>query len=148
MTHDSLAAPVFEAVEYEIVKVEGVLDTISPYMGSGPDVDAAWDRLTWNNSCMYRTRASHSTLAPFRVSADATLLSVKLIRLSDEELKKLHKDGRPSNVRFSKQDGGGSMGALNLFHQLHCVVRTLFVILDATLISERCEGYYQETRIF
>ena len=54
---------------------------------------------------------------------------MELIRLSDQELKKLHKDGRPSNVRFSEEDGGGSMGALNVIHLLHCVVRTLFVIM-------------------
>jgi hypothetical protein len=52
LTHDLLTAPVFEAVEYEMVKVEGVLDNVSPYMGSGPEVDAAWDRLTWNTTCM------------------------------------------------------------------------------------------------
>ena len=77
-----------------------------------------------------------------------SLLSVKLIRLSDEELKNLHKDGRPSNVRFGEQDGGGSMGSLNLFHQLHCLVRTLLVILDARLSSEQCKGFYQEICIF
>jgi hypothetical protein len=63
--------------------------------------------------------------ALYHVSAEVTVLSVKLIRLSDAELKKLHKDGRPSNVRFSEEDGGGSMGALNIIHLLHCVVGTL-----------------------
>jgi hypothetical protein len=83
----------------------------------------------------------------YYVSADVTL-SVKLIRLSDEELKKLHKDGRPSNVRFSEEDGGGSMGALNIIHLLHCVVRTLSAIINATLILGQCKGFYQAIRIF
>jgi hypothetical protein len=133
-----------EAVEYEMVKVEAVFDTVSPYMGSGPEADAAWDRLTWNSTCMCSIQ--------FRIIhylADAsTLLSVEVIRLSDEDLKKLHKDGRPSNVRLSEELGGGSLGTVNVIHLLHCVVRTLFAILNATLISEQCKGFRQEIRIF
>jgi hypothetical protein len=132
LTPDPLTAPAFEAVEYEMTKVDGVFDTISPYMGPGPEVDAAWDRLTWNTSSM--CRILHYL---YYLSADITLLSVKLIRLSDEDLKKLHKDGRPSNARFSEEDGGGSMGALNIVHLIHCVVRPLFAILNATLISNQ-----------
>lgn len=52
LTLGLLTAPAFEAVEYELTKVDGVFDTVSPYMGSGPEVDAAWDRLTWNTSSM------------------------------------------------------------------------------------------------
>ena len=73
---------------------------------------------------------------------------MKLIRLSTEELKKLRKDGRPSDVRFSEEDGGGSMGALNIIHLLHCVVRTLSAIINAALISGQCKGFYQEIRVF
>jgi hypothetical protein len=85
----------------------------------------------------------------FYLSTDVTLLSVKLIRLSDEELKKLHKDGRPSNVRFSEEDGGGSMGALNIVHLLHCLVRILFeiAILNSMLISKQYKGFFQEIHI-
>lgn len=81
------------------------------------------------------------------LSTDVALLSVKLIRLSDEELKKLHKDGRPSNVRFSEEDGGGSMGALNVVHLLHCLVRILCAILNSTLISKQCKGFFQEIHV-
>jgi hypothetical protein len=66
LTHGSLTAPAFEAVEYELTKVEGVFDTISPYMGPGPEVDAAWDRLTWNTSSM--CRISHHTTSPLMLS--------------------------------------------------------------------------------
>jgi hypothetical protein len=126
-----------------MVKVEAVFDTVSPYMGSGPEVDAAWDRLTWNSTCMCSIQVQFciTLLMP-------TLLSVELIRLSDEDLKKLHKDGRPSNVRLSEEHGGGSLGTVNVIHLLHCVVRTLFSLLNATLISEQCKGFRQEIRIF
>ena len=77
----------------------------------------------------------------------ADMIPVKPIRLSDEELKRLHKDGRPSNVRFSEEDGGGSMGALNIVHTLHCVVRTSFAISPVTLILKQCKGFSEEVHI-
>jgi len=72
------------------------------------------------------------------------VVSVIPIRLSDEELRKVYKDGRASNVRFSKEDGGGSMGSLNMAHQLHCLVRIscamLSVYIDFRTLSK---GLYE-----
>ena len=48
-----LSAPALGAVEYELTKINGVLDLVSPYVGPPTpdnDVDAAWNRLTWNDS--------------------------------------------------------------------------------------------------
>jgi Mycotoxin biosynthesis protein UstYa len=50
-------------------------------------------------------------------------LSVWLIRISDEDLKNINKSGRPSNAKFREIDGGGNMGTIEVFHQLHCLVR-------------------------
>lgn len=50
-------------------------------------------------------------------------LSVWPIRISDEDLKKINKSGRPSNVKYREIDGGGNMGTIEVFHQLHCLVR-------------------------
>jgi hypothetical protein len=73
---------------------------------------------------------------------------VKPIRLSDEELRKLFKDGRASNVRFSEEDGGGSMGSLNMVHQLHCVVRTFFAMLNGYVeFKSKCAEFFQEIHI-
>jgi len=92
-----LHSPVNEAIEYQTVMFNGTLDVTSPYIGTpSPAVDEAWMRITWNDS-----------LQP--------------IRVSDEDMKKIYKDGRASNVRFSEEDGGGSLGAVDVFHQLHCL---------------------------
>jgi hypothetical protein len=116
-------------------------------MGSGPEVDAAWDRPSHGIVlvCAAFDFAFHTTC---NLADASTLLSVELIRLFDEDLKKLHKGGRPSNVRLSEEHGGGSVGTVNVIHLLHCVVRTLFAILNATLTSEQCKGFHQEIHIF
>jgi hypothetical protein len=107
-----------------LTQLNGVFDATTPYTGAGPEVDAAWNRITNNGSSM--CRVSHYT--NFLLTLRCGL--VRIIRLSDEELRKVYKDGRASDARYSEEDGGGSMGALNMVHQIHCVVRTLFAILN------------------
>ncbi|KAF7333837.1 hypothetical protein MVEN_02340600 [Mycena venus] len=93
----STYSPAHEAVEYYNVRFNGHLSSVTTYRGPpSPAIDAAWDRISENN-----------TLRP--------------IRVSDEELKKIYKSDRPSNVRFSPENGGGSLGSIEVFHQLHCL---------------------------
>lgn len=49
--------------------------------------------------------------------------AVRPIRISDDELEKINKGRRASNVRYKEADGGGNMGSIEIFHQLHCLVR-------------------------
>ncbi|KAJ6597464.1 hypothetical protein DFH09DRAFT_1131916 [Mycena vulgaris] len=93
----STYSPAQEAVEYQNIRYNGHLTLGSPYRGApSASVEAAWDRISENN-----------TLRP--------------IRVSDEELKKIYKSGRTSNVQFSPANGGGSLGSIEVFHQLHCL---------------------------
>jgi hypothetical protein len=67
LTHNSLTAPALSAVEYELTKIDGVLDSVTPFTGPGPTVDAAWGRFLFNDTCM--SRVSH-----YPTSIDAALL--------------------------------------------------------------------------
>ncbi|CCM01727.1 uncharacterized protein FIBRA_03793 [Fibroporia radiculosa] len=91
-------SPVYPAVEYNLVRFNGTIGFRSPYVGIGPSVDAAWAEVT-----------DHSGSLPIRIPDDY----LSRIRLDDSH--------RPSNVRFLPEDGGGSMGSIDLFHNLHCV---------------------------
>ncbi|KAI0927033.1 hypothetical protein AcV5_007676 [Taiwanofungus camphoratus] len=93
----STYSPAYEAVEYKTVRFNGTLDFPSPYSGPpSPAVDAAWDRITTNNS-------------------------LRPIRVADRVLDKIYKSGRASNVQYHEEDGGESMGTIEVFHQLHCL---------------------------
>ncbi|KAF8812984.1 hypothetical protein BYT27DRAFT_7181937 [Phlegmacium glaucopus] len=97
LAQQSMYSPVYDTIEYSTVRFNGSLDFPSPYRGfPTAALDQAWDRITTNNS-----------LWP--------------IRISDEDLKKINKSGRPSNVKYKEIDGGGNMGSIEVFHQLHCL---------------------------
>lgn len=52
LTIPPLTAPAHEAVKYQTVRFNGTLNFPSPYSGAPtPELDAAWDRITTNNSC-------------------------------------------------------------------------------------------------
>lgn len=52
-------------------------------------------------------------------------LTARPTRITSEMLKKLHKEERPSLIRFMDVDGGGYLGTLEFTHQLHCLVCSL-----------------------
>ncbi|PPQ65051.1 hypothetical protein CVT26_015747 [Gymnopilus dilepis] len=92
-----IKAPAREAVKYSVVRFNGSLEFASPFKGQPtPALDEAWDRITTNNS-----------LWP--------------IRVSDEDLERIYKGGRASNVKYRELDGGGNMASIEVFHQLHCL---------------------------
>ncbi|CCM06398.1 uncharacterized protein FIBRA_08657 [Fibroporia radiculosa] len=93
-------SPVYPAVEYNIVRFNGTLGFHSPYVGFGPAADAAWEKITMTNKI---------GLIPIRVPDDY---------LARTELDNAR---RQSKVRFLPEDGGGSMGTIDVFHHLHCV---------------------------
>lgn len=114
-----MPAPAYEAVEYKTVRFNGTLDFPSPYSGPpSPAVDAAWDRITTNNSC----ECSYCPFGSLAVFNNALTL-VRPIRVADRVLDKIYKSGRASNVQYHEEDGGESMGTIEVFHQLHCLVR-------------------------
>ena len=54
---------------------------------------------------------------------------VKPIRLTKEQLLKVGKKDTPSKVKFLDEDGGGYMAALEVNHQVHCLVPYLPLLL-------------------
>jgi len=97
LREQSMPSPVHQIIKYTTIRFNGSLDFPSPYRGTPtPELDEAWDRITTNNS-----------LWP--------------IRITDEDLKKINKSGRSSNVKYRERDGGGNMGSIEVFHQLHCL---------------------------
>ena len=48
--------------------------------------------------------------------------AVGTMRLSFQELEKIDGTHRASAIQFPESKGGGYMGDLEVFHELHCVV--------------------------
>jgi len=57
------------------------------------------------------------------VDTEAINYTVWPVKVSDMTLQEIGKSGRKSNVKFMESDGGGNMGTIEVFHQLHCLVR-------------------------
>jgi hypothetical protein len=54
LTHSPILAPAHEAVEYHNVRFNGHLSSVTTYRGPpSPAIDAAWDRISENNTRMY-----------------------------------------------------------------------------------------------
>lgn len=49
-THANCIAPAAHVIEYEDMKFNGSMYATSPYIGKGPEVDAAWDAITYNGT--------------------------------------------------------------------------------------------------
>lgn len=91
----SAYSSLIESVEYHDIKFNGSLFNPSVYMGKpSPELDGAW------NAIVQRSKPT---------------------RITSEMLKKLHKEERPSLIRFMDVDGGGYLGSLEFTHQLHCL---------------------------
>ncbi|KZT04757.1 uncharacterized protein LAESUDRAFT_727628 [Laetiporus sulphureus 93-53] len=92
-----LYSPANLSVEYELVQFNGTVGLKSPYSGTpSPEIDAAWDRIT-----------THDAL--------------HVVRLPADYYERMNMPGRPSNVRFHEEDGGGYFGTMDMFHVLHCL---------------------------
>ncbi|MDI1486037.1 MAG: hypothetical protein OHK93_004226 [Ramalina farinacea] len=90
------AAPAREALRYEDAptRINGSLDFQSAYRGPpSAEVDAAW----------------------------ANIVEVGTMRLSFQELEEMDATHRASAIQFPESKGGGYMGDLEVFHELHCV---------------------------
>ncbi|KAA8914631.1 hypothetical protein FN846DRAFT_925985 [Sphaerosporella brunnea] len=92
-------SPVFDKIPQEYIPIQFVGNFIhhSQYRSldgpPSPEVLAAWDRIT--------------DVAP--------------LRLGEEDLDRMNISHRASTVKYSEADGGGYMGYIEVFHQLHCV---------------------------
>ncbi|KAF8868254.1 hypothetical protein CPB84DRAFT_1740886 [Gymnopilus junonius] len=90
-------SPANVALEYrqEYIVFNGSFNHPSVYRGPPtPELDAAW----------------------YNVS-----IGVKLARLTREQLLEIGKEDSPSKVKYTEEDGGGYMAALEVTHQLHCL---------------------------
>ncbi|MCJ1451359.1 hypothetical protein MMC28_001695 [Mycoblastus sanguinarius] len=88
-------SPAFEIVhdDYDTWRFNGTFRFNSPYKGPpSPSVDAAWDEISSGVGVM---SISHDTLRKIGASEDS--------------------------IRLPPESGGGYMGALEVFHQIHCV---------------------------
>ncbi|KAK3171335.1 hypothetical protein OEA41_003419 [Lepraria neglecta] len=95
--HDVIAAPANEALRYldEPTQLNESFTFPSIYRGDPNDeIDAAWSKIT----------------------------DIGAMRISEEELEKLNPLFAKSAVRCPEKMGGGYMGSLEVFHQLHCVI--------------------------
>ena len=114
-----LLAPANVAVEYykEITTFNGSLEFDSIYRGEpNPELDAAWSRIGIDGIITRYSAKKHN----FTCLHDL----VPPTRLTLEELKKIGKTDSPSIVKFPEEEGGGYMASVEVFHQLHCLVRT------------------------
>ncbi|KAI0973734.1 hypothetical protein F4678DRAFT_486889 [Xylaria arbuscula] len=95
----------FESIPRRDIKFVGSFETTTPYRGvPGPELDAAWARFT----------TSHW------VDGSAVVLSIE-----PEDIAFAKKDKEEewynSTVQLGDENGGGMMGTLEMFHQLHCL---------------------------
>lgn len=85
-------SPALPAVRYSNVQFNGSFTGSNKFRGyPNPDLDDAWSRI--------------SALYP--------------IRISDQEMNFIGKPG--TAVQYPREEGGGYMGELEVFHQLHCL---------------------------
>lgn len=62
-------------------------------------------------------------------------LKVPTTRITKEQLAMLGEPDTPSKVKYRPEEGGGYMAALEVTHQLHCLVGTSKSELTTTLMS-------------
>ena len=108
------------------VQFNGTLDYPSPFRGKGPSVDAAWETIV-------RRDTSKSTLHSAVVADQCSLVGA--FGISDSDFQNLNQPDIPELVRLSERQGGQISGALEIFHQLHCIVR-LARVLHLDLLAE------------
>ena len=120
MTENSIAAPANTAVEYleELKPFNGAFNYTSLYRGTpNREMDAAWIKISTGGIFDFLNRASSLYLT-------ANYLKVPTTRITKEQLTILGEPDTPSKVKYRPEDGGGYMAALEVTHQLHCLVST------------------------
>ena len=104
------------------VHFNGTLDYPSPFRGKGHSVDAAWETII-------RRDTSKSSISISTVVGQSCP-SVGAFGVSDSDFKKLNQPNIPELVRLSERQDGQISGSLEIFHQLHCVVRQLRIHMN------------------
>ena len=105
------AAPALEVVkdDYEVVRFISSYKSQSPYKGPpSPDVDAAWDRIIEGRCCK-----NDIVLSNINIVGAMSITQETLDRINASE----------HAVKLPDESGGGYLAILEVFHQLHCVVR-------------------------
>ena len=110
-------APMMDAVEYEKVQFENAFHQKSRYRGSPtPELEQAWLDL-WN--CELDIPACYKFHVGPRLSED----TVGAINVPYDKLGELNKSEEVSWKRVSPEHGGGVSALIEVFHQIHCLVR-------------------------
>ena len=60
---------------------------------------------------------------------------VGTMRLSSQELEEMDATYRESAAKFPESKGGGYMGDLEVFHELHCVVCQKLIVLSHDILN-------------
>lgn len=106
LPHELVWNPKLAQFRSKWTKFEGALYGQSPFRGPPSDaVDEQWNRYTTN---------------PW-IDGTAVLLSVSRADI-DKAWKSSDDDWFNSTVELGEANGGGYMGTLEVFHQLHCLV--------------------------
>jgi len=90
----SAYSPAAKAVEYQSVQFNNTMGVGSPYVGAGPDVDAAWRHISYDVGDQMITK---------------------------DELKKVQMPESHLKVTDPKTGAEGWRVGLEVFHQLHCI---------------------------
>ncbi|KAI3319117.1 hypothetical protein HD806DRAFT_510042 [Xylariaceae sp. AK1471] len=124
------STPGFENFPRQNVKFVGSFESVSPYRGPpSPEVDAAWARFTVSDW----------------VDGTAVVLGV-----GREEVRHAGKDKEVewfnSTVQLGDENGGGMMASLEIFHQLHCLVRKRRRHISSSPFTNICRTWCANSR--
>ena len=98
----------------EPTRINGSFRFPSIYRGDPtPEIDEAWSKLTDSRLC---------SLSLSIQSLTSHLKKVGSMRVSEDELNIIDPTFKESAVKYPDIMGGGYMGSLEVFHQLHCIV--------------------------
>ena len=116
-------APAQPAIEYTTRRFNGSLNFRSVYKGTPrKELDDAWHALSPGASTF--SKYAHPKIP---ANCDTTVLPGPTLAISVEELKLIGKDSTAdATVQIPAEFGGGYYATLEVFHQLHCLVRSAF----------------------
>ncbi|QDS71426.1 hypothetical protein FKW77_003430 [Venturia effusa] len=109
--HFSTYSSAERAIEYETVKFNLTMSRSSPYTGKGPEVDRAWNALSYDGNVPNQSPLFYHLL-PVTVGDQM---------ITPEELGKIDMPISSLKVKHPKTGVEGYRVGLEVFHQLHCI---------------------------
>lgn len=115
------SAPVLQDIPARLatVRFNGSLDYPSEYRGAPSlQVDGAWDKMTKGKYLIQYIK--HANISYLTISL------VKIISVSESDV--IKSGSTKDAVRVPEEFGGGYMATLEITHQLHCLVSSLYLL--------------------